>query len=57
MGTHYGPHIGAYGHTWACMGEYGPHIGWKFFEKLFQTNCPMHINRSEISHYVSFVQH
>jgi hypothetical protein len=34
------------------MGEHGPHVGWKFLEKLPWIKCPMGINGGRISHYL-----
>jgi hypothetical protein len=39
------------------MGEYGAHIGWKFFEKLLWARCPIGINKGRILHYIQSIQH
>ncbi len=39
------------------MGEHGPHVGWKFLEKVFWAKCPMDVNKGRIPHYFQFVQH
>ncbi len=38
------------------MGEHGPHVNWKFLEKLFWARCPTGINKIRIPHYFQFVQ-
>jgi hypothetical protein len=39
------------------MGQHGPQVSWKFFEKNPWTRCPMGINKSRIPHYLQSIQH
>jgi hypothetical protein len=48
------------GHIWMHIGihgEHGPHVDWKVFGNFLCVKCLMGINRNEIPHYLSSIQH